>query len=356
MQAMLVRGLGPERECAEREVLDAGINLGLSQRTVWATQLYRLEPWFLFVRDRNGRACAGAAIEQMPTRAFPGHVTLRVGKFGGSLPEEVFSIALQALCELARTAPRVLRLHVNVFSRDRRKAIAAKMEELGFREVRPPSSYRHTLAIDLRPSEEDIFASLSTNARRRIRETLKMSLRSIVLTDPVYADRLNELQQEALHRTGGHNSSHDWRGILKISRENPGLSRIVGLFPGEDESPENMGAFLWVCNHGDHVEYRSAGSTRHGEVRIPYGYLLAWDMIRWAKAAGAEWFDMGGVTSAEGDEPELEGISRFKRYFSREVVEVGAEWVFEPHPMRARIAALASSGASRIRDLMRKSG
>jgi lipid II:glycine glycyltransferase (peptidoglycan interpeptide bridge formation enzyme) len=141
---------------------------------------------------------------------------------------------------------------------------------------------------------------------------------------------------------------------LKLSKNSPHLSRVIGLFSGEDASPEKMEAFLWVCNHGDHVEYRAAGSARQTDSRIPYGYLLAWEMIRWAKAEGAEWFDMGGVTLAEGDEPELEGISRFKRYFSRDVVEVGAEWVLEPLPMRARIATLVSYGALSLRNLMEK--
>ena len=115
-----------------------------------------------------------------------------------------------------------------------------------------------------------------------------------------------------------------------------------------------MEAFLWVCNHGDHVEYRAAGSTRRTDVRIPYGYLLAWEMIQWAKAEGAEWFDMGGVTLADGDQPELEGISRFKRYFSRNVVEVGAEWELELSPARARIATLLSNGASHVEELIKK--
>ena len=69
-----------------------------------------------------------------------------------------------------------------------------------------------------------------------------------------------------------------------------------------------MAAFLWVCNHGDHVEYRAAGSTRQSDVHIPYGYLLAWEMIQWAKGEGAEWFDMGGVTMAEEDRPELQDL------------------------------------------------
>jgi len=182
-----------------------------------------------------------------------------------------------------------------------------------------------------------------------------MSLRSQVISDPVYAERLDELQQQAMTRTGGKPPSLDWQGVIKMSNENPSLSRVGGLFPGDDLAPENMGAFLWVCNHGDNVEYRAAGSTRRTDVKIPFGYLLAWDMIRWAKEIGVGWFDMGGVTLAEDNETELEGISRFKRYFSREVAEVGAEWILEPAPMVAKMATAVSSGASRVRGWMRKS-
>ncbi len=96
-----------------------------------------------------------------------------------------------------------------------------------------------------------------------------------------------------------------------------------------------MGAFGWACNNGDHVEYFAAG-TRRSDDGIPWGYLAAWEIIRWAKSTGAEWFDMGGVTP-EGENQTFEGVSRFKRYFSREVVEVGAEWAFERAPVRAAI-------------------
>jgi lipid II:glycine glycyltransferase (peptidoglycan interpeptide bridge formation enzyme) len=248
----------------------------------------------------------------------------------------------------------VLRLQLILFSRDGREAMAATLREHGFREVRPPSVYQHTLAIDLRPSEEEIFASLGKSSRKRIRETMKMGLRAIVIDDPVYADRIRELQLEALRRTGGHTPSDDWRGILKMSKENPNLSRVLGLFHGEDTAPENMGAFGWVCNNGDHGEYRAAGSKSRGEVRIPFGYLLVWEMIRWAKESGVAWFDMGGVTLAGKNGTALEGISEFKRFFSQELIEVGAEWVFEPYPVRARIANVVSNGASQVRSWMGK--
>ena len=90
---------------------------------------------------------------------------------------------------------------------------------------------------------------------------------------------------------------------------------------------------------------------------VPYGHLLVWQMIRWSKSTGAEWFDMGGVTlEGEEDEASLEGISRFKKLFSREVVEIGAEWVLEPAPVRARIANVVSNGASYGRELISNRG
>ena len=184
-----------------------------------------------------------------------------------------------------------------------------------------------------------------------------MSLRPVVITDPMYVGRLKELQKEALQRTGGYIPSEDWQGILKMSHDNPNLSRIVGVFPDENTAPENMVAFSWSCNNGDNIEHYVAGSTRRNDARIPYGHLLVWKMIRWSKSTGAEWFDMGGVTlGGEEDEASLEGISKFKRLFSREVVEIGAEWVLEPAPVRARIANVVSNGASYGRELISNRG
>jgi hypothetical protein len=354
LQCILIRDLGSERDSAERELQDAGILLPLWHRAVWAEHISRWDHWFLLVRDANGRACGGLAVEKVMTRALPGHAILRVRKFGAGMPDDVCRVALDALAILARKGPRILRLQVNVFSRGRTEAIGKILGELGFLEVRPPSTYSHTLVIDLKPSEDEIFASFSTNARRRIRETMKMSLKAQVITDPIYAERLTALQQEAFQRTGGDNASEDWTDILKISEKHPDCSRVAGLFEGDEFSPEKMDAFLWGCNHGDHWQYRAAGSARSGEVRIPYGYQLTWDMIRFAKAAGAEWFDMGGITLSEGNDSALEGISRFKRYFGREVAEVGAEWILEPAPMRAKLAAAISSGSQRLRALKKK--
>jgi len=354
MQVMLVNGLGSERALAEREVLDAGVPLALCHRAVWSSNLSYWESWFLFVRDGCGRARAGIALEVVRVRAMPGHMILRVARFGGNLAVDVCRAALNAIASLAKSTPRVLRVQLSVLSRNGREAMAECLKELGFRVVRPTSMYRYTLAIDLKPSEDEILATLGKKARKEIRDSIKRSLRSVPISDLVYADRIRQLQHEALHRTGGHAASKNWPAILRISQKHPELSRVFGLFQGEDTAPENMLAFAWVCYNGDHAEYRAAGSTRGAEIRVPLGYLPVWEMIRWAKANGAEWFDMGGVTLGTEDETALKGITLFKQSFSREVVEVGAEWELELEPIRSRFVTLASSGAGCIRELVAK--
>jgi len=352
MQVMLVSGLGRERDLAEQEVLDAGVPLALCHRAVWSFNLSYWDSWFLLVRDAFGRARAGVALELVRVRAVPGHLILRVARFGGNLPADVCTAALTAIANLARSTPHVLRVQLNLFSRTGREVMAERLNELGFREVRPASAYQYTLAIDLKPSEDEIFAAIGKRARRAIRDSAKKSLRSIPITDAIYADRIKQLQHEALQRTGGHADSKNWPAILRISQEHPELSCVFGLFRGEDTAPEKMLAFAWVCHNGDHADYRAAGSTGNADVRVPLGYLPMWETIRWAKANGAEWFDMGGVTLGANDETALNGISEFKQSFSHQVVEVGAEWELELEPIRARFVSLASSGAGLMRELV----
>jgi Acetyltransferase (GNAT) domain len=353
IRAFLIRGLGAERDSAERELLDAGLALPLPHRSLWTANTYPWKPLFLLMRDAHGRACGGFGIEQIRSRTMPGHAILQVQRFGGNLSPEACRVGLRAVTQWAHKEPRILRLQIHLFSLHRRAEIGEDLLEHGYRETSPPSSYRHTLAVDLRPSEESIFASFGKSARTRIRESMKKSLRSVPLEDPAFAARIEEQQREAVQRTGGRVASLNWEGVLRLSKERPDLSRVFGSFVGDDQAPEKMRAFAWACSHGDHVEYRAAGSSRSGDSRLPFGYILVWEMIRWAKSNGAEWFDMGGVTLNEESESALSGISDFKRFFSQNLIEVGAEWVLEPLPLRARIAKAVSKSAERVARLLR---
>ena len=84
---------------------------------------------------------------------------------------------------------------------------------------------------------------------------------------------------------------------------------------------------------------------------MPFGYGLAWELMTWAKENGAKWFDFGGISAGTASNPDdvLGGISDFKRYFSREKIAVGHEWLFETKPIVSRVGRALSEASSRFR-------
>ena len=70
---------------------------------------------------------------------------------------------------------------------------------------------------------------------------------------------------------------------------------------------------------------------------MPLLYAPLWELIRWARAGGARWFDFGGITLTDPDASDpLQGISDFKRFFCRDVAKVGGEWRLDPPSLAGR--------------------
>jgi hypothetical protein len=351
-EAELLRSLGPDRERLEQKLLDSGAFLPLPHRFAWARAHPPSGSWFVAIRDAGGKYCFGFAVDVIRPRSCPGHLLLHVERLVPAADDRVAQAALQLLAHHAYHHRRIINVSVQVFSRDTsaRAATAAVMARLGCRRRQKPNSYTKTIAIDLAPSEEEIFASFHPTARRHIKAlgTRAVSLRPV--TDSQYANRLAALLREAMLRTGARAPKHNWATIIEFSNQYPQLSRIIGLFRTDIEGTDSLVAFAWARHHGDHADYAVAASTRTPDVKIPLGYGPAWDLIRWAKRNGATWFDFGGITSGHfGDGDALGGISDFKRYFSRQVVAVSDEWVLEPRPLQARLATALSATAAWVR-------
>jgi lipid II:glycine glycyltransferase (peptidoglycan interpeptide bridge formation enzyme) len=206
--------------------------------------------------------------------------------------------------------------------------------------------YATTLSVDLTPSEESILASFNQSTRRKIRGIGKFPVAVRPIDALSLASRMEELMHETLSRTGGDDRPREWEVPIALSQAEPCLSRLVGLFHEELKGPASLLAFAWGCGHGDHAHYRSGASTRAVENSIPCAHALLWDLMRWAKGAGCRWFDLGGITAGHhGSDDRLGGISDFKRGFSKQLVEVGQEWVFEPSATRAALAqGLSAAG------------
>jgi hypothetical protein len=350
--AEILYDTGLDRTRYEEDLDRAGVPIPLPHRSEWATALTPGHSWFLAVRDDGGACCCGFAVQVGYSRAVPGHHVLTVDRLGPALSDEARQAGLEALRHLARRRRNVLRVRLRTFSRDAniRRAIADAVTELGFRKADSGGLYTQTVVLDVRPDESEVFSSLHATCRRHIRAPAKKGFTVGPVLDPAYADRMDSLMKETMARTKGPYTPHDWASTIELSHRHPSFSRLVGTFEPDAAGPESLVAFAWGCNHGDHATYTAAASTRVVSHNFALGYAPAWELIRWAQQTGAHWFDFGGITEGSyGSGDRLGGISDFKRYFSGQVVTVGAEWVLEPNPVRARLGRAISHVAARVR-------
>jgi len=329
---------GPQWKQIEEELLEAGIMLPLFHRLPWVEVSCPEQYKLLTVRNDDGRLLGGVAIRSDRSRVLAGHHYLRVVRFGEGMPQEAWEPLVRELRKMVYADPRALRLSVRVFSREYGALVGKLLERHGFHREPHPTAYRHTLSIDLRPTEQEILASLKKSARKNLRDADKTPMCMRVITDDRYAERITELELRAIRRTNGTSPAQDWPAILSLSRQYPELSRVVGLFLSEEnDEPEAMLGFAWGCLNGTNGEYRAGGTAHSPSLKVSISHRLLRDLILWSKRNGALWFDMGGVTVGEPDWHPLHGVSVFKRHFTNNLEDVGEEWSMEPRPMRAAL-------------------
>ena len=316
-----------EWESCERALATAGVRLPLPHRAIWRLARRSSEPLFLALRTSDGRCAGGFGIHAAPSRAFPGF--------------------------------RVLRLTVEVFSRaaQTRAGIAELLQQAGFVRAATTRNWGTTFALDLQPSEDELFGSFSPTVRRAIRSVAKLPVQVRSIDDRRSASRLDALSSEAFARTGArYQEMWDWEGVIELSRRAPDASRLVGLVRTDREGPEALLGFVWGWWNGESVSYFAGASSRPSDLQgVGIVHPLFWDLIVWAKRTGATWFDLGGATAGTaGSGDPLGGISEFKRRFSTQTVDVAEDWVLEPHAVPARVAALVSTGAAWLRRVTRR--
>lgn len=351
---------GASWDACESELDARGASLPLYHRTVWAQSLKRSGTHTSFVAINDGAGCkAGFAIERSRSRALPGHWLWSIRRLGignGGLEEDSLDEGVREIAAAAAADSRVLRVTIDAFATapDDLGRTTDIISRYGFARAANPRSYEKTLLLDLKPDEEEIFASLHKNARQGVRNIARYPVR-LDRAEPNMAQRLAELAGETRSRTQGEHHQVDWQSAIEIATQRPDLSRLVVLRRADADGPSSVIAFALGHVHGQTGEYSESGSTRVDDMKVSTSYALLWDLIVWARKNGATVFDLGGVTSGitHSDDP-LGGISDFKRRFSRTEVEVGSQWELHPHPRRAAAARVVSQGAGIVRSALQR--
>ena len=210
--------------------------------------------------------------------------------------------------------------------------VVSQLTELGWRPQAVEGGFaagqpRHVFQIPLAGrTEADVLAGMNQLWRRNIKKAAKEGVE--VTSTRTTAEALGEL--EAFHALYVHTAQRDhftprplsyFRTMVEaLSGEDPDRIRLYAARHDGD-----LVAATIATNVGTHAWYSyGASSTEKREVRG--SNAIQWAMIRDAISAGADVYDLRGITETlDADDPHV-GLIQFKVGTGGEAVEYVGEW------------------------------
>ncbi|MBV7363735.1 peptidoglycan bridge formation glycyltransferase FemA/FemB family protein [Actinomycetaceae bacterium TAE3-ERU4] len=210
-------------------------------------------------------------------------------------------------------------------------------------------TYDRTVVIDLRPSEEEILASMKKRGRRSIKNAARNTGISI---EEESVNNLEEFEKyyEILQYTAARdefraNDIKNYWNMLSSLGEKTGRLFVAKL----DGAP-----IAWTIV----LTYKKQSAAYYGATseegrKLGVTALLDWEICRFLKAEGIESYDLMGIDSERA--PQLAGVTEYKTKFSKDIVELAGAWDYPIWPMRYRLLVAAlkvkRKAVSRIRKL-----
>lgn len=330
-QAQLVSAPTRQHEAFEAE-LSERIELPLPQRIAWV-RASSLEHRIFQLRDPQGRAAAQVVVRVDRLRRVSGLGVGVAARMGKATTPEAEELGAGLLRTLGRECGDLIALRLQAYRTDARalRDFEARTRRAGFELVDPIGPTR-TLTVDLTQSMDDLLGWLSKKTRARVRHRSdQVIIRP--LDDPRHVPACIEAANASLSRTEGGSTHFDFHAAFAMASLPQPRAHFLGLFLAE--RPEQLVAFVSALHHGELAEYTAAGSLDLAALRaMPFYYWMLWDLMIWARSAGARTFDLGGVTDG-GAADNCAGISQFKRHFSETDVELGREMSVTLRPVPA---------------------
>jgi hypothetical protein len=278
----------------------------------------------LQVRDASGAPSAQIAVYLSRPRRARWFASGVAERFGPAADGEEEEFALKTLRELLAELGEVMSLRL-------RPERYEPVELWNFQERAQRTGYRladaedvtRTLLRDLRPSEEELMASLGRKVRANFRSEGLSRVEIRRLADARFLPQCRDALNAAFARTSAEKVRFDFETAFALAARAPDRACVLGLFL--KDRPDKLLAYALGFRSGAAAEYASAGSLNDPELRdLPFSSWLLWDLMLWAKRSGAVLFDLRGVTGGGSSDP-LSGISGFKRRFASQEIEINRE-------------------------------
>lgn len=208
-------------------------------------------------------------------------------------------------------------------------------DDEGFGDVQP----RYVFAIEVKgKSDEELLTNFSQEWRRNIKKAEKSEVE-------VFEGKFEDLKD--FHELYLETAKRDkfsprplnyFQKMWKEINNNSQALAQLRLYLAKQNN-ETHAACLWV-KVGTHVWYTYGASSTSGRELRPSN-AIQWRMLRDARDAGAEIYDMRGIAATLNEKSPLFGLLRFKIGTGGKVVQYVGEWDFILKPFIYKLFTLA---------------
>lgn len=205
------------------------------------------------------------------------------------------------------------------------QAVRSALKRRGWRFSSDQIQFRNTVLIDLSASEDELLKRMKQKTRYNIRLAGRkgVAVRAGAMDDlsmlyKMYAETSVRdgfvIRDESYYRTV-------WESFIKKGMAEPLIAEVDG-------KPVAALMLFWFAGRAYYIYGMSRGVHRE---KMPT-YLLQWEAMRRAKAAGCVAYDLWGAPDIFDESDSMWGVFRFKQGLGGQVLRTLGAWDFTPRP------------------------
>ncbi len=203
------------------------------------------------------------------------------------------------------------------------RAFREELRARGWRYSSDQIQFRNTVLVDLTPPEDAILKRMKQKTRYNIRLAMRKGV-AVRPAAPQDWGMLYRMYAETARRDGFiiRNETY-YRTVFETftTSADPALEALIAEVEGDPV------AAVVIVRFAGRAYYLYGMSRPVHRNKMP-SYLLQWEAMRRAKAAGCTVYDLWGAPETFDESDPMWGVFRFKRGFGGEVVRTLGAWDF----------------------------
>jgi peptidoglycan pentaglycine glycine transferase (the first glycine) len=195
------------------------------------------------------------------------------------------------------------------------KGIEKILADKGFVRNKKQIQPRATLYVDLKADPEDLIKTFEEKTRYNIRLAEKKGVEVRLANTDEGVDQFYRVYEETASRDKFIIHPLSYYKSIKACLIDRGLA---SLFMAYYKGKPVAGVFIF--NFGKRIWYMYGASSNEARNVMP-NHALHWHVIKWARQAGYELYDLWGIPANPNENHPLWGVYRFKKGFNGRLVK-----------------------------------